>query len=1084
MRILPTTQVIRAVTRFALVVTLAGAGIVAVTPSAALAAGPTTLTVTSYTDIALNGGACGDRSIVAPPNPAALSLREATCIANNLGGNVTILLGSAQPYDLTGELQVGLESGQNVTIVGNGSAQSQIVGNGATRVLDLDPKVVGGVGVSLDNLEISNGNDSGFGGAGIIAGSAGAGTVDTLTIANSTIDHNTANTASPASTTVPGGGIQFIGGTLVLDHVTVANNSSGSSAGGGVYYASTGTASGESLTIADSSFVSNTMAVSDYPPVTTGGAGLVISGPATTPATITDSSFTGNTVNGGSGASNGAGIWQKGGALTVTGSIFSLNGFTGAVAKWGSSIAATAGSAELHYNRFEADVPNITSNNVSSSGTATVDATENWWRCNTAQSITANCSTSIKSGASASITTSPRLVLTATADPATVTGPDATSTVTASLLVDSLGGAVAPADLGAFTDASVSFTDPAGDATVGGSAGTKSVEFSGGTASVPYDSGSVSGTSTVAVTFDAVYLTPTITVQLPAAFTSPNEATFVTGQSGSFAVTTSGSPDVDQFVKSGQLPSGLDYTTSGNTATISGTPDAGTEGSAYPITLYAYNGVNPGAMQVLTVYVEAAPAVTTSPSSTTVAPGESVSLAVTGEGIPTPAVQWQVSTNAGGAYTDISGATSDRYDFVAAAADDGNLYRAILTNSHGSATSSAATVSVGTAPSLAATGTTMTVGVPGHLVLSATGTPTPVISGVVGVQDWMAYSTPATNTAELDGTPPAGSGGTYEVDVQAQNGFSPNAHQSFTLTVLEPTAITSGATATFTQGSAGSFTVRTHGGYPSAVAISAPSADLPPGMTLTDAGNGTATLAGTPTAVGTFGFTITATNGTLSTTQDVTVTVDAAAVVAPPVVAPVVVTPATVLPLARADFAVQVGAFALTSGHIAVTASRLAPGEAYRVLSSGRVIATGVASAHGSVSRSLRLPGFVKAGRHTITVVGASSVRSGADAATVLQASKKLTVTFVPSSLAGANRTLLISVAGLAPHEPVTLQFHGKVVSGAHAVASRHGKFSVRVSAGWSWGYKKAVAVGFGAHRRGVAKIDVESPAVVPHSAV
>ena len=47
-------------------------------------------------------------------------------------------------------------------------------------------------------------------------------------------------------------------------------------------------------------------------------------------------------------------------------------------------------------------------------------------------------------------TVSPRLVLTATASPATVVGPNATSTITAALTTDSLGAAIGAANLDAF----------------------------------------------------------------------------------------------------------------------------------------------------------------------------------------------------------------------------------------------------------------------------------------------------------------------------------------------------------------------------------------------------------------------------------------------------------------------------------------------------------------------------------------------------------------------------------------------------------------------------------------------------------
>jgi len=81
----------------------------------------------------------------------------------------------------------------------------------------------------------------------------------------------------------------------------------------------------------------------------------------------------------------------------------------------------------------------------------------------------------------------------------------------------------------------------------------------------------------------------------------------------------------------------------------------------------------------------------------------------------------------------------------------------------------------------------------------------------------------------------------------------------FILTVADQApAITSAATTTFIVGTAGTFTITTTG-FPSPTITQ--TGALPPGVTFTDNGNGTATLAGTATALGTFTLTITASNG-------------------------------------------------------------------------------------------------------------------------------------------------------------------------------------------------------------------------------
>ena len=103
-------------------------------------------------------------------------------------------------------------------------------------------------------------------------------------------------------------------------------------------------------------------------------------------------------------------------------------------------------------------------------------------------------------------------------------------------------------------------------------------------------------------------------------------------------------------------------------------------------------------------------------------------------------------------------------------------------------------------------------------------------------------------TATLAGTPAAGSKGSYPITITATNGVSPNATQSFTITVnAAPAARRSPAPAatTFAAGSAGTFTVTTTG-IPTAALSATSSPALPSGVTFKDNGNGTATLAGTP----------------------------------------------------------------------------------------------------------------------------------------------------------------------------------------------------------------------------------------------
>ncbi len=169
-----------------------------------------------------------------------------------------------------------------------------------------------------------------------------------------------------------------------------------------------------------------------------------------------------------------------------------------------------------------------------------------------------------------------------------------------------------------------------------------------------------------------------------------------------------------------------------------------------------------------------------------------------------------------------------------------------------------------TSPTItSAASTTFTQGQSGTFAVTATGTPAATFA-LSGAPSWLSIDP---NTGVLAGTPPPGSGGIVTFTVDAGNGVSPDATQTFTLTVDEAPTITSANNTTFAEGMAGSFTV-TAGGYPAPTFSQ--TGGLPNGVSINSAG----VLSGTPTQSGSFPITVTATNGVSSdATQDFTLTV-------------------------------------------------------------------------------------------------------------------------------------------------------------------------------------------------------------------
>jgi len=156
-----------------------------------------------------------------------------------------------------------------------------------------------------------------------------------------------------------------------------------------------------------------------------------------------------------------------------------------------------------------------------------------------------------------------------------------------------------------------------------------------------------------------------------------------------------------------------------------------------------------------------------------------------------------------------------------------------------------------------ASSATFQTGVAAAFTITTSGSPTAAISASGPLPSGVSFTDHGDGTATLSGPPAAGTGGTYAISLTATNGVNPDAHQSFVLTVDQAPAITSANAATFTVGSAGSFTA-TATGYP-APQFSETGA-LPNGVMLNSA---TGALGGTPAAGtgGVYPLTLIASNG-------------------------------------------------------------------------------------------------------------------------------------------------------------------------------------------------------------------------------
>ena len=99
----------------------------------------------------------------------------------------------------------------------------------------------------------------------------------------------------------------------------------------------------------------------------------------------------------------------------------------------------------------------------------------------------------------------------------------------------------------------------------------------------------------------------------------------------------------------------------------------------------------------ITVTSCTAPEVTTQPISQSITYGQNALFQTAASGTPTPTVQWQVSTNGGGSWTNLGGQTATNLTLTKpTVAMSGNQYRAVFTNTctPATATSNAATLTV------------------------------------------------------------------------------------------------------------------------------------------------------------------------------------------------------------------------------------------------------------------------------------------------------------------------------------------------------------------------------------------------------
>ncbi len=207
---------------------------------------------------------------------------------------------------------------------------------------------------------------------------------------------------------------------------------------------------------------------------------------------------------------------------------------------------------------------------------------------------------------------------------------------------------------------------------------------------------------------------PTITSQ-------PASATRCTGGSAGFTVIGTGSPAPSFQWRRGSTNLSNGGNISGATSASLVINPVGTGNAAADYNCVLTNSCGNATTSNATLAVNVAPTITSQPSDLTRCTGTSVTFAVAATGTPAPTYQWRRNG------MNIPGATDTTYHITSVVPGDGGRYDCIVTNSCGSVTSSAAELTVLTAPLITESPVSQIISTGGTVGFSvtATGTPSP-----------------------------------------------------------------------------------------------------------------------------------------------------------------------------------------------------------------------------------------------------------------------------------------------------------------------------------------------------------------------
>jgi PKD repeat protein len=224
----------------------------------------------------------------------------------------------------------------------------------------------------------------------------------------------------------------------------------------------------------------------------------------------------------------------------------------------------------------------------------------------------------------------------------------------------------------------------------------------------------------------AVSSSALLSVCTPAAITAnPSNQNVTAGQSASFTASATGDGVLYLWQYSSDGGGNWNDIATANAATYSFTTASNQNGWQYRCRATAVcGGPAYSAAAILSVCTPAA--ITANPSSQSVTEGQSATFTASASGTPSPAYQWQNSTDGGTIWNDVAGATAATYSFTAAAGQNGWQFRCRASNGCGSPVTTGAALTVCSQAAITASpaSQTITAGLPVTFTAAASGTPT------------------------------------------------------------------------------------------------------------------------------------------------------------------------------------------------------------------------------------------------------------------------------------------------------------------------------------------------------------------------